>query len=104
VDYIHLKENTLGMSATAKRTDVEQPMNVEARLARLEERTENIQGGIADLKVDFREVRKELIELGKTVSELGKTVASSEGKIIKWTVGALFAAAGTAFAFAKYVV
>jgi hypothetical protein len=103
VDYIHLQVNTQVMPATAKRLHVEQPMNVEARLARLEERSENIQRGIADLKVDIRDVRKELSELARTVSELGKIVASSEGKMIKWMVGTLFAATGAAFTFAKYV-
>jgi hypothetical protein len=71
-------------------------MDAEARLARLEERTENIQRDIADMKVDLRAVRDGL-------SVLAQKVASSEASIIKWMVGTAIASTSAAVTLAKFV-
>ena len=42
------------MPATAKRIDVEQPMNTEARLSRLETKTETVQRDVTEIKEDQR--------------------------------------------------
>jgi uncharacterized coiled-coil protein SlyX len=98
------------MSVAARRFDVEHSMEAEARLARLEERTEHIQGDVAEVKGDLRRLDVKLDAVKDLVVSLAEKVAAFDGKlsamevsIIKWMVGTVIAAAALAFAIAKFV-
>jgi len=86
-------------------------MEVEARLFRLEERTENIQRDVAEIKAEIKtEVRADLRRLDAKIdavkdslSSLAQKVASSEVSIIKWMIGTAIALTALAFGIGKFV-
>jgi uncharacterized coiled-coil protein SlyX len=81
------------MAITARKLEAENPM--EARLARLEERTEHIQSDVSEIKGDIRGLRD-------SVAALMEKMSSIETSMIKWMVGTLIAAVTSAFAIAKF--
>lgn len=107
-------------------------MDVDARLARLEERTEHLQTDVTEIKSDLRRIDVKLDAVKDSVSSFAKSVAAFEPKldavaasfeakvaaqgfsfeaklnameagIVKWMIGTLIAATASAFAIAKFV-
>lgn len=93
-------------------------MEVEARLTRLEERTEHIQRDVAEIKAEIKtEVRADLRRLDAKIDavrdaagSLAERIASVEVKlsameasIIKWIVATAIALTALAFGIGKFV-
>jgi chromosome segregation ATPase len=74
VDYIHLQADTPSMPATAKQLDVEHPMDVEAQLTLLGERTVTLQRDVTEIKSNMSRIDA---KLGSTVEK----VAALEPKL-----------------------
>lgn len=92
------------MAVLARKTEAENPM--EARLTRLEERTEHIQRDISEMKGDIRRVDSKLDAFKDSVearfAALMEKMSSIETTMIKWMIGTLIAAVTLAFAIAKF--
>ncbi len=97
---------------------------MEARLARLEERTEHIQRDVSATKVDMRRldakidavrdkidvvrdkidaVKDSVVALADRIGSFEAKISAVETSIIKWIVGAIIAVAALAFTIAKFV-
>ena len=79
---------------------------MEARLARLEERTEHIQRDVAEIKGDIRRIDSKLDAFKDSVdarfAALMEKISSIEASMIKWMIGTVIAAVTSAFAIAKF--
>jgi len=83
---------------------------IEARLARLEERTEHIQRDVTEMKVDIRRldtkidaVKDSVVALAGRIGSFEAKISAVETSIIKWIIGTVIAVAALAFAIAKFV-
>jgi DNA anti-recombination protein RmuC len=81
VDYIHLSTDTFRMAVPARRFDVEHSMDADARLARVEERTEHLQTDVTEIKSDLRRIDVKLDTLKDSVNSLAQRVATFEPKL-----------------------